>query len=53
MGKTNIKIKMGGNSMHSISHTPFIKKPSLMQNFTLFARYFRINEYAVYSNEQA
>ena len=38
--------------MYSISHNYFIKKPSLMQNFALFATYFRINGYAVYSNER-
>lgn len=53
MEKTNIKIKTGGNSMHSISHAPFIKKGSLMQNFTLFVTFFWINEYAVYPNDQA
>jgi len=52
MEKANIKIKIGGNSMHSISHPPFIKKPSLMQYYTLFASYFRNKENAVYFNEQ-
>ena len=38
-GKSKHKNQDRGNSMHSISHPPFIKKPSLMQYYTLFATY--------------